>query len=192
VPDLPRAREAVIPTDKLVSYALNPDHPRGRHKARVFRSALGIGSGDWRYLHDQLLAAVVGAPVRATRITPFGVLYDVVVLIDGLNGRPIRSPRSGWSNVTVPRVWSRPGWTSHDRLRQSDVMATRPHTELDVVELLAESGRWPAGTVGTVVEASDAAALIEIADDRGHAIDFVSVPHDALTSLDPDATRAAS
>ena len=86
VPDLPRAREAVIPTDKLVSYALNPDHPRGRHKARVFRSALGIGSGDWRYLHDQLLAAVVGTPVRATRITPFGVLYDVVVLIDGLNG----------------------------------------------------------------------------------------------------------
>jgi hypothetical protein len=71
-------------------------------------------------------------------------------------------------------------------------MATRPHTELDVVELLAESGRWPAGTVGTVVEASDAVALMEIADDRGHAIDFVSVPHDALRSLDADATRAAS
>lgn len=31
---------------------------------------------------DPILAAVVGAPVRATRITPFGVLYDVVVLTD--------------------------------------------------------------------------------------------------------------
>jgi len=68
-------------------------------------------------------------------------------------------------------------------------MATPPYTELDVVELLAESGRWPAGTV---IEASDAAALIEIADDRGHAIDFVSVPHDALATADADATRAAS
>ncbi|MEA2222580.1 MAG: hypothetical protein QOH83_956, partial [Solirubrobacteraceae bacterium] len=169
-----------------------PDHPRGRHKARVFRSALGIGSGDWRYLHDQLLAAVVGAPVRAKRITPFGVLYDVVVLIDGLNGSTYPVATVWLVERDGARVWSRPGWTSHDRLRQSDLMATRPHTELDVVELLAESGRWPAGAVGTVVEASDAAALIEIADDRGHAIDFVSVPHDALRSLDADATRAAS
>jgi len=38
---LPRATEAVIPADKLVDYALNTEHPRGRHKARVFRSALG-------------------------------------------------------------------------------------------------------------------------------------------------------
>jgi hypothetical protein len=52
----------------------------------VFRSALGFRQADWRYLRDQLVAAVVDAPVRGTRITPFGVLYDVVVLIDGLNG----------------------------------------------------------------------------------------------------------
>jgi hypothetical protein len=83
---LPRAREAVIPTDKLVGYALDPAHPRGRHKARVFAAALGISQSDWRYLHDQLLQAIVNAEVRGTRITPHGVLYDVVVLLDGLNG----------------------------------------------------------------------------------------------------------
>jgi len=83
---LPRAGDAVIPTDKLMLYALSPDHPRGRHKARVFRSALGIGQADWRYLHDQIRDAVVGAPARGTRITPFGILYDIVVLVDGLNG----------------------------------------------------------------------------------------------------------
>jgi hypothetical protein len=71
-------------------------------------------------------------------------------------------------------------------------MATPRHTELEVVELLTESGRWPAGTVGTVIEASDASALVEITDDRGHAIDFVSLPHDALASADANATRAAS
>jgi len=65
-------------------------------------------------------------------------------------------------------------------------------TELEVVELRTDAGRWPAGTVGTVLEAGDGAALIEIADDRGHAIDFVSVPYDALASADAGATRAAS
>lgn len=88
---LPRAAEAVIPTHKLVEYALNPEHPRGQHKARVFQSALGIARSDWRYLHDQLLAGVVGVPVRGTRMTPFGVVYDIVLSVDGLNGatRPV-------------------------------------------------------------------------------------------------------
>jgi hypothetical protein len=56
------------------------------------------------------------------------------------------------------------------------------HATLDVVELLADSGRWPAGTVGTVVEADDEKALVEISDDRGHGLDFISVPHRALGS----------
>ena len=85
-PRLPRAAEAVVPRDKLADYALDPQHSRGRHKARVFASALGIRQADWRYLRDQLLEGVVDGPVRGTRITPFGVLYDVVVLVDGLNG----------------------------------------------------------------------------------------------------------
>jgi hypothetical protein len=83
---LPGAREAVIPTEKLVGYALDPEHPRGRHKARVFAAALGIRQSDWRYLHDQILEAVADAEVRGTRITAHGVLYDVLVLVDGLNG----------------------------------------------------------------------------------------------------------
>jgi hypothetical protein len=83
---LPQARDAVIPTEKLVAYALDPDHPRGRHKARVFAAALGIGKSDWQYLRDQILEAVVDAEVRGTRITAHGVLYDVLVLVDGLNG----------------------------------------------------------------------------------------------------------
>ena len=83
---LPGAKHARIPTDKLLRYALDPTHPRSRHKARVFASALGIGQQDWRYLHDQILEALPEAPVRSTRITPFGAAYEVVVAIDGLNG----------------------------------------------------------------------------------------------------------
>ncbi|MGH2862501.1 MAG: DUF6883 domain-containing protein [Solirubrobacteraceae bacterium] len=84
---LPGARQARIATDKLVGYALDPTHERGRHKARVFASVLGITAMDWRYLHDQILAALPESEVRGTRITPFGIAYEVVVTLDGLNGR---------------------------------------------------------------------------------------------------------
>ena len=84
--NLPGAEQARIPTEKLTGYALDLDHPRGRHKARVFAAALGITANDWPYLHDQILAGLPNALVRSTRITPFGVAYEVVVMIDGLNG----------------------------------------------------------------------------------------------------------
>lgn len=48
--------------------------------------------------------------------------------------------------------------------------------ELDVVELTAASGRWPAGTVGTVVERRDDVVLVEVDDERGHSLDFVELP----------------
>lgn len=83
---LPNARQARVPTDKLVRYALDPSHERGQHKARVFASALGITASDWRYLHDAILVALPESTVRSTRITPFGVTYEVVVIVDGLNG----------------------------------------------------------------------------------------------------------
>ena len=75
-----------MPEAKLAGYALDPSHPRGRHKARVFSSALGIEQIDWRCLRDQLIEGVVEAPVLGTRVTPHGVLYEVMVLVDGLNG----------------------------------------------------------------------------------------------------------
>lgn len=52
--------------------------------------------------------------------------------------------------------------------------------ELDVVELKVSSGRWPAGTAGTVLELLDSAVLIEVSDERGHALDFLTLPLDAV------------
>jgi hypothetical protein len=68
-------------------------------------------------------------------------------------------------------------------------MARVRHAILDVVELLADSGRWPAGTIGTVVEADDDQALVEISDERGHALDFITVPHGALAPASDRATE---
>jgi hypothetical protein len=71
-------------------------------------------------------------------------------------------------------------------------MATVPHQILDVVELKVDSGRWPAGTIGTVVETDSDQALVEISDDRGHGLDFVSLPHDALAAHQQPNQRLAS
>jgi Domain of unknown function (DUF4926) len=71
-------------------------------------------------------------------------------------------------------------------------MPKRRHAVLDVVELSVESGRWPAGTVGTVVEADADRVLVEISDDRGHALDLVSLPPDALAARLSQTERVAS
>jgi hypothetical protein len=52
--------------------------------------------------------------------------------------------------------------------------------EHDVVALLHPSGKWPPGTVGAVVSDYGDAKLIEIADERGVALDYVQVPASQL------------
>ena len=40
--EFPKPDRAVVDVVKLRDYCLNPEHPRGRHKARVFAAALGM------------------------------------------------------------------------------------------------------------------------------------------------------
>ena len=68
-------------------------------------------------------------------------------------------------------------------------MPTARHAVLDVVELVLDCGRWPAGTTSTVVEADPKQALVEISDNRGHGLDLIALPHDALAPAHPSATR---
>lgn len=82
---LPRADEAEIDSSKLYGYALNPNHPLGRHKARVFNAALFIERCDWQYLEKQILAAVSSGEVVGVDETDYGTQYRVRLLIEGLN-----------------------------------------------------------------------------------------------------------
>lgn len=112
---LPLAENAEIPEDKLREYALDPDHPRGRHKARVFLSMLGIDRADWTYLRDQILERLTESPVTAVRPkAPYGLEYEVRLMIEGLNGEthPVitgwlvaegRAPRLLTAYVELPR-----------------------------------------------------------------------------------------
>ena len=47
---------------------------------------------------------------------------------------------------------------------------------LDSVDKVEADGSWPAGTVGTVVSERGEWKLVEIADERGVTLDYVSVP----------------
>jgi hypothetical protein len=84
---LPAVERAIIERRKLESYLLDPSHGEGRHKARVFRSVLGIAAADSRYLNDAILAGVRDAPVSAIVPTPYGSRCTVVLPIQGLNGQ---------------------------------------------------------------------------------------------------------
>jgi hypothetical protein len=56
---LPNGENAVVDIEKLIDYCRNPDHPRGKHKARVFESASGLTAQHAEFLRQQLLNAAL-------------------------------------------------------------------------------------------------------------------------------------
>lgn len=82
---LPRAHAAHGIEEKLRAYSLNTEHEVGSHKARVFRSALGITLEDVDHLVEQLLRGVLAAPITAVRDNaPHGLLCEVLVSVRGI------------------------------------------------------------------------------------------------------------
>ena len=55
---IPNADRAVVDIRKLRDYCLNPLHPEGKHKARLFFAALGMNLGDAVALREILLEVV--------------------------------------------------------------------------------------------------------------------------------------
>jgi hypothetical protein len=43
---LPNAANAIVEIEKLSEYCLSENHPRGKHKARVFANLLGLTASD--------------------------------------------------------------------------------------------------------------------------------------------------
>jgi hypothetical protein len=61
---LPNGERAIVDIRKLRDYCLNPDSPRGRHKARVFAAALGITGAEAARLRATLLEVARTAEVQ--------------------------------------------------------------------------------------------------------------------------------
>jgi hypothetical protein len=78
---LPGASSAAIELEKLRDYCLDPDHPRGKHKARVFLAALGITKADSELLRSKILAAVPTEACEVGETDDYGARYSVEVTI---------------------------------------------------------------------------------------------------------------
>jgi hypothetical protein len=72
---LPNAELAIVEIAKLRDYSLDASHEEGKHKARVFAAALGIGKDDADWLRDSLLEAVRHHECERGRSTAFGQRY---------------------------------------------------------------------------------------------------------------------
>ncbi len=71
------ASRAVVDLAKLRDYCLNPVHEDGKHKARVFASALGIQRADAEWLKGRLLEAAATGEAVLGEENRFGTLYVV-------------------------------------------------------------------------------------------------------------------
>jgi len=74
---LPGAAQAEIDPRKLEEYCLSLDHPRGKHKARVFRSALGLRNEDVAEFEVRIREALETEPCTAGAEDRFGRRYAV-------------------------------------------------------------------------------------------------------------------
>jgi len=102
---LPDGDRAIVDVTKLRDYCLNPGHPVGKHKARVFASALGLTATDVALLHSALRMAAATGDAVAGRHLEHGQLYTVDFLMHV--GAREAMVRSGWiirRGEGVPRL----------------------------------------------------------------------------------------
>jgi len=76
---LPNSDQLVLELRKLQDYCLSATHPRGRHKARVFREALGLTRDDAGWLRDSLLDAAKGTDAEKLDSDAMGQRWRVDV-----------------------------------------------------------------------------------------------------------------
>lgn len=104
---LPSGDRAIVDIEKLIDYCVNREHPRGKHKARVFESALGITAENVDELRTALLAAAAMEEAQPTTSDRFGDRYLIDFEADGPAGVSI--VRSLWilrRGESFPRLTS--------------------------------------------------------------------------------------
>ena len=90
----PNADRAVVDVRKLRDYCLNADHPRGQHKARVFKSALGWTVDEAEDVRRRLLEAVLHTDASFLGADDYGQRYALDFAAQGVSGA-----------VTVRSLW---------------------------------------------------------------------------------------
>jgi hypothetical protein len=102
---LPNAENAVVDIRKLRDYCLNSEHREGKHKARLFLSALGMTTDNADDLRQILLEVVKTNEVQLSRQDDFGQRYTLDFPVTWQNRSAVL--RSGWiieNGSEVPRL----------------------------------------------------------------------------------------
>lgn len=90
---MPGAEAAIVDPRKLTAYCLNPEHPRGKHKARVF-ATLGFTADNADELRAALLKAAASGDALPAASDQFGDRYVLEFEIEGPQGKGVI--RSTW------------------------------------------------------------------------------------------------
>jgi len=104
---LPGGANAIVEISKLRDYCLDPHHPRGRHKALVFLSALDLGQGEAEFLRSALQEAAREEDAAPGEADQYGARYTVDFLIT--RGDREARVRSAWiilRGESAPRLTS--------------------------------------------------------------------------------------
>jgi uncharacterized protein DUF6883 len=93
-PKQPDFDNAEFDDRKLTEYALNPDHPVGGNKARVIKSATGLGKDDAENVKQQILDQVGDGPPNPGKRDQHGDRWNRDVTVTGPNGSIV--VRTAW------------------------------------------------------------------------------------------------
>jgi len=85
----------VINSRKLTHYALDPNSPKGKHKAVLFEKLLGFTQKNYTHLLHQLKTKSLSAETTAHNEDQYGKRYTVDLLIEGMEGQQ-EIVRTGW------------------------------------------------------------------------------------------------
>lgn len=78
---LPNHTSAIIPIEKLTEYCLNLEHPIGKEKAVVFKSALGIELKDAPLLKELIFKGLASADCVVNQQDDYGQRFSVSMFI---------------------------------------------------------------------------------------------------------------
>lgn len=84
---LPAEDQMLIPVAKLIDYALNDQHDKGKHKAKLFSELMAIGKDEWRFLAYQIRNELDHSRLEKIEATEYGIQYRAQMEVVGLNGR---------------------------------------------------------------------------------------------------------
>jgi hypothetical protein len=179
---LPNSEQAILDIRKIEEYCLNSEHPRGRHKARLFRELIGLSGADSAWLRLTLLAAVRTAD--AVQLRRGSVWQSMAGRRSGIATRQKRCDKNRMDRADRRGIAAIRYLLGHVMTDQSARRGSA--AVLDVVALLADAPveGLARGQVGTVVESLDErTALVEFADDQGRAYAIVPCARSDLLVL---------